>query len=213
MNISGVARAFPGGRVAHSESQNEKNLRKNNKNWSKFEGKWGKLEILPTRDCEAGYGPDEHDEDHRIKPSSNRFLSYVLQEAWSCYANGCQTYMFLNPCYDGQMVSEIFWPNIESPKVKYGIHARSFLLSTAYMESCPNSSHWIKTSLLSRKFVSSSWLIFLCAIVSAVKSRLCHVLEKNPHICTEPPSECSKWQNTLSIFASFECFVFIYILR
>ena len=40
---SGVARAFPGGRVAHSENQNEEesdeNLRKKKKNWLKFEEK------------------------------------------------------------------------------------------------------------------------------------------------------------------------------
>ena len=58
---SGVARAFPGGRVAHPESQNEeeneKSLRKNKKKWSKFGEKMRKVELLPTRDCEAGYGP------------------------------------------------------------------------------------------------------------------------------------------------------------
>ena len=40
---SGVARAFPGGRLAHLEGQNEeehkKSLRKSKKTWSKFEGK------------------------------------------------------------------------------------------------------------------------------------------------------------------------------
>ena len=59
---TGVARAFPGGRVAHPEHQNEeenkKNLRKTKKNWSKFEEKMRKLEGLPTRESEAGYGPD-----------------------------------------------------------------------------------------------------------------------------------------------------------
>ena len=59
--ISGVARAFPGGRVAHQESQNEeeneKSLRKNKKKLSKFGEKIRKVELLPTRDCEAGYGP------------------------------------------------------------------------------------------------------------------------------------------------------------
>ena len=60
--FSGVARVFRGGRVAHPESQNEeeneKSLRKNKKKWSKFGGKMRKVELLPTRDCEAGYGPD-----------------------------------------------------------------------------------------------------------------------------------------------------------
>ena len=32
-------------------------LRKNKINWSKFEEKMRKVEILPIRDCEAGYGP------------------------------------------------------------------------------------------------------------------------------------------------------------
>ena len=62
--ISGVARAFPGGRVAHPEGQNEeeneKSLRKSKKNWSKFQEKMRKVELLPTLDCEAGYGPGDH---------------------------------------------------------------------------------------------------------------------------------------------------------
>ena len=33
-------------------------VRKNKKNLSKFEVKMRKVELLPTRDCEAGYGPD-----------------------------------------------------------------------------------------------------------------------------------------------------------
>ena len=51
--------AFPGGRGAHPESQNEeenvKSLRKNKKKWSKFGEKMRKVERLPTRDCEASY--------------------------------------------------------------------------------------------------------------------------------------------------------------
>ena len=58
---SGVARAFPGGRLAHPEGQNEEenklSLRKNKKICLKFEEKMRKVELLPTRDCEAGYGP------------------------------------------------------------------------------------------------------------------------------------------------------------
>ena len=57
--VSGVARAFPGGRVAHLESQNEeeneKSLRKNKKKLSKFGGKIRKVELLPTQDCEASW--------------------------------------------------------------------------------------------------------------------------------------------------------------
>ena len=53
--------AFPGGRAAHPENQNEEenewSLRKNRINWSKFEEKMRKVELLPTQDCEAGYGP------------------------------------------------------------------------------------------------------------------------------------------------------------
>ena len=58
---SGVARAFPGWRLAHPEGQNEeeneKSLRKSKKTWSKLEEKMRKVELLPTWDCEAGYGP------------------------------------------------------------------------------------------------------------------------------------------------------------
>ena len=56
--FSGVARAFPGGRLAHPDSQNEESLRKNEKEWSKFEEKMWKVELLPTRDCEARYGSE-----------------------------------------------------------------------------------------------------------------------------------------------------------
>ena len=53
-----VARAFPGGRLAHPECQNEEeNENKHKKTWSKFEEKMRKVELLPTRNCEAGYGP------------------------------------------------------------------------------------------------------------------------------------------------------------
>ena len=52
----------PGGRVAHPEGQNEEenqwNFRENKKNLSKFEEKMRKVELLPTRDFWAGYGPD-----------------------------------------------------------------------------------------------------------------------------------------------------------
>ena len=59
-SCSGVARAFPGGRVAHPEGQNEE---ENSKVWGEirkqlltFEEKLRKVEPLPTRECEAGYG-------------------------------------------------------------------------------------------------------------------------------------------------------------
>ena len=32
-------------------------MRKNKENWSKFEEKVRKVELLPTRDYKAGYGP------------------------------------------------------------------------------------------------------------------------------------------------------------
>ena len=59
--FSGVTRAFPGGPIAYPEGQNEeekeKTLRKNKKNLLKFEKKMNKVEVLLTRDCEAGNGP------------------------------------------------------------------------------------------------------------------------------------------------------------
>ena len=58
---SGVASEFPGGWIAHLEGQNEEenenSLRKICKNLLKFWWKMRKVEILPTGDCEAGYGP------------------------------------------------------------------------------------------------------------------------------------------------------------
>ena len=60
--ISGVAKTFPGGRLAHTEGQNEEenklSLRKHQENWSKCAEKMRKVELFPTRDCEAGYGPE-----------------------------------------------------------------------------------------------------------------------------------------------------------
>ena len=48
---SGVARAFSGGRLTHPEGPNEEenkySLRKNKRNWSKFEEKWGKWNSCP----------------------------------------------------------------------------------------------------------------------------------------------------------------------
>ena len=59
--ICDVARTFLGRRLAHPEGQNEEeneeSLRKSKKNCSKFEEKMRKVELLPIRDCEAGYGP------------------------------------------------------------------------------------------------------------------------------------------------------------
>ena len=61
VSCSGVARAFPGGQLAHPEGQNEeeneKSLRKSQKTWFKLEEKMRKVELLPIRDCEDGYGP------------------------------------------------------------------------------------------------------------------------------------------------------------
>ena len=87
---SGVARAFPGGRVAHPEGQNEeeneRSLRKRKKNWSKFEETVRKVELLPTRDCEAGYSPASmylvsihHELRHEIE----------LDHEWTSTATGC----------------------------------------------------------------------------------------------------------------------------
>ena len=63
---SGVARAFPGGQAAHPEDQNEEEneekLRKNGRTYRKMRKDWGNVPgnvcILPTREWEAGYGPD-----------------------------------------------------------------------------------------------------------------------------------------------------------
>ena len=58
---SGVARVFPGGRVAHQEDQNEEeneeNLRKTYRTIRKVRKDWGNVLILPTQEWEAGYGP------------------------------------------------------------------------------------------------------------------------------------------------------------
>ena len=43
--------------VGQNGEENENILRKSKKTWSKFEEKVRKVELLPTRDCEAGYGP------------------------------------------------------------------------------------------------------------------------------------------------------------
>ena len=51
---SGVARAFQGGRAAHPEDQNEeeneKTLRKNERNYRKMRKNWGNVLILPNRE-------------------------------------------------------------------------------------------------------------------------------------------------------------------
>ena len=50
--VSGVARAFPGGRAAHPEDQNEEesneNLRKNEVNYRKMRKDWGMFLSCPT---------------------------------------------------------------------------------------------------------------------------------------------------------------------
>ena len=51
---SGVARPFPGGRLAHPEVQNEE---ENEEKLRKMMKNWGNVLILPTREWEAGYGP------------------------------------------------------------------------------------------------------------------------------------------------------------
>ena len=59
---SGIARAFPGGRLAHpdnrNEEENKENLKKNEKNCQKMRKDWGNVLILPNREWKAGYGPD-----------------------------------------------------------------------------------------------------------------------------------------------------------
>ena len=56
--------------VAHPEVQNEeekeKRLSKNKKNGSKFEARMRKVEVLHTRDIEAGYGPG-YDSERKLR--------------------------------------------------------------------------------------------------------------------------------------------------
>ena len=89
---SGVARAFPGGRAAHPENQNEEekesSLRKNKINWSKFEEKMRKVELLPTRDCEAGYGPGKRFlQVKQIKGhwTTSASSPIIFQKSWDFY--------------------------------------------------------------------------------------------------------------------------------
>ena len=54
-----TGQASPVGQVVHPQGQNEedneKSVSENKKKWSKFEERMKKGEVLPTRDCEAGY--------------------------------------------------------------------------------------------------------------------------------------------------------------
>ena len=54
--LSGWASCPPRGPI-WGEEESEKKLRKIKNNWSKFEERMRKLDRVPTRDCEAGYGP------------------------------------------------------------------------------------------------------------------------------------------------------------
>ena len=62
--ISGVATGLPGGDSSTRRAEMRKKMRKVwgkiRKNWSKFEENMRKVELLLTRDCEAGYGPVLH---------------------------------------------------------------------------------------------------------------------------------------------------------
>ena len=58
---SGVAKAFPGGRVAHLEGQMRKKMRKVWGKIRKLEWNLRKVELSPTRDYEAGYSPEAVD--------------------------------------------------------------------------------------------------------------------------------------------------------
>ena len=96
---SGVARAFPGGRVAHPEGQNEEetksSLRKNKKNWSKFEEKIRKVELLPTRDCEAGYGPGNNGSQlAKMKKSRPTFLTCLSHKNYRVEAVGLKSSIY-----------------------------------------------------------------------------------------------------------------------
>ena len=63
---SGEVRTFLGGRLAHPEGQNEEENKYSLKNWSKFDEKMRKVELLSTRDCDAGYGPGQNNMQHEL---------------------------------------------------------------------------------------------------------------------------------------------------
>ena len=73
ITYSGVAMAFPGGRLARPEDQNEEEkeerLTKNKRKYRKMRKDWGNVLILRTREWEAGYGPDHLPENHWPPPT------------------------------------------------------------------------------------------------------------------------------------------------
>ena len=75
---SGVARAFPGGRLAHREGQievkKEEFVRKIKKEMMEIWGNMRKVELFPTRYCEAGYAPDFISVNYLSKISLHHFI-------------------------------------------------------------------------------------------------------------------------------------------
>ena len=69
-SISGVSRAFPGGR---NEEENEESLRRKKEKLITIWEKMRKVELLPIRDYEAGYDPE-----------INRILCHV-KHSWSYF--------------------------------------------------------------------------------------------------------------------------------
>ena len=51
-----------------NEEENKWNLRKKKKNWSKFEEKMKKVELLPTWDCEAGHATESFGSIREFRP-------------------------------------------------------------------------------------------------------------------------------------------------
>ena len=97
IDFKGVARAFPGGRLTHSEHQNEEEndlkMRKNKKNWSQLREKMKKVEVLSTRDWEAGYRPDW------FFDTDTKSLICFDDNGRKCKANNCFAYI-LNGHYN-----------------------------------------------------------------------------------------------------------------
>ena len=90
---SGVARAFPGGRRAHPEGQNEEeseqSLRKNKKNWSRFEEKRGKWKSCPP-------GTVTLPTALTLKfPNNSSILEFIWETIVRCFALPKKPVMFL----------------------------------------------------------------------------------------------------------------------
>ena len=151
---SGVARAFRDGRLTHSEDQNEeenlKTLRKNEKNWSKFEEKWGKLKSCPPGTVRLAVA--------LIRKSSdeNRFLvctfHFFLEENQMQKNLKCVRYSFLWwKSWSNLDQSPISWPDLLM------IFIGSMVRSHSYWE---NITLWIAHTSYQVEMRSSNQLRF-----------------------------------------------------